>query len=97
MGVGRGAELLAQERIVGKQAAVALREPFTRIATAATPLLDCPDPAVVTATEELLNATGNVADTARLEEKLVAFGRVTRAATTPPLTRRERRRVRRSG
>ncbi|MFF2573553.1 hypothetical protein [Streptomyces sp. NPDC058084] len=39
--------------------------------------------AVVTATEELLNAAGNLEDTAHLEEKLAAFGR---AATAPPTT-----------
>ncbi|MFC7924754.1 hypothetical protein [Streptomyces cinereoruber] len=96
VGMGRGVELLAQERIVSKQAA-ALREPFTRIAAAAAPLLRCPDPALVTATEELMNAAGNLEDTARLEEKLAAFGRAARVATTPPPTRRERRRARRAG
>lgn len=97
VGLGRGAELLAQERIVSKQAAAALREPFTRIAAAAAPLLRCPDPALVTATEELMNAAGNLEDTARLEEKLAAFGRAAQAATAPPPTRRERRRARRAG
>ncbi|MFC8493006.1 hypothetical protein ACFUJU_19835 [Streptomyces sp. NPDC057235] len=96
VGMGCGAELLAQERIVSKQAAAALREPFTRIAAAAAPLLCCPDPALVTATEELVNAAGNLKDTARLEEKLAAFGRAARVATTPPSTRRERHRARRA-
>jgi hypothetical protein len=54
----------------------------------------CPDPALVTATEELMNAAGNIGDAARLEEKLAAFGR---AATAPPATWRERRRARRAG
>ncbi|MHC3391050.1 hypothetical protein ACLQ2E_16535 [Streptomyces lavendulocolor] len=76
------------------QAAAALREPFTRIAAAAAPLLRCPDPALVTATEELMNAAGNIEDAARLAEKLAAFGRT---ATAPPATWRERRRARRAG
>ncbi|MFJ8848551.1 hypothetical protein ACIRFF_37335 [Streptomyces cyaneofuscatus] len=97
VGFGRGAELLAQERIVGKQAAAALREPFNRIAAAAAPLLRCPFPDLVTATEELLGAAGSVTDTVRLEEKLAVFGRAVLAATTPPPTWRERRRARRSG
>ncbi|MFH8379293.1 hypothetical protein ACH4A7_38040 [Streptomyces cyaneofuscatus] len=97
VGAGRGAELLAQERIVGKQALTALREPFNRIAAAAAPLLRCSAPALVTATEELLSAAESVTDTVRLEEKLAAFGRASLEATTPPETRRERRRSRRSG
>lgn len=97
VGLGRGAELLAQERIVGKQAVAALREPFNRIAAAAAPLLRSPFPDLVTATEELLGAAGNVTDTVRLEEKLAVFGRAVLVATTPPPSRRERRRARRSG
>ncbi|MFD3883318.1 hypothetical protein [Streptomyces microflavus] len=82
---------------MGKQALTALREPFTRIATAAAPLLRCPAPALVTATQELLSAAESVTDTVRLEEKLEAFGRASLETTTPPPTRRERRRARRSG
>ncbi|MGA5559510.1 hypothetical protein [Streptomyces lavendulocolor] len=81
---------------MSKQAAAALREPFTRIAAAAAPLLRCPAPALVTAIEELMTAAGNIEDAARLAEKLAAFGRAARAATAPPATWRERRRARRA-
>ncbi|MFJ1959114.1 hypothetical protein ACIOGT_39445 [Streptomyces microflavus] len=74
-----------------------LREPFNRIAAAAAPLLRCPAPAVVTATEELLSAAESVTDTVRLDEKLAAFDQAAMVATTPPPTRRERRRAARSG
>ncbi|MFC9176811.1 hypothetical protein [Streptomyces sp. NPDC057107] len=97
VGLGRGAELLAQERIVGKQAVAALREPFNRIAAAAAPLLRCPFPELVTATDELLGAAGSVTDTVRLEETLAAFNRAVLGATTSPPSRRQRRRARRSG
>ncbi|MEU0659420.1 hypothetical protein [Streptomyces lavendulocolor] len=76
-GPGRGAELLAQERIVSKQAAAALREPFTRIAAAAAPLLRCLDPALVTAAEELMNAAG-ISRTPR------AWRRSSRRSAGPP-------------
>ncbi|MDV9187674.1 hypothetical protein R6L23_05485 [Streptomyces sp. SR27] len=82
---------------MSKQAAAALRKPFTRMAAASAPLLRCPDPAVVTATEELMSAAGNLEDTSLLEEKIAAFGRAVQAATAPPATWRERRRARRAG
>ncbi|MBB4981141.1 hypothetical protein [Streptomyces nymphaeiformis] len=44
-----------------------------------------------------MNAAGNLEDTARLEEKLAAFGRAAQAATVSPATRGERRRARRAG
>ncbi|MFE0777107.1 hypothetical protein [Streptomyces sp. NPDC058861] len=97
VGMGRAAELLGRERIVSKQTAAALQAPMTRAAAAATPLLRCPDPAVVTATEELLNALQDVEDTVRLEEKLHAFGRAVNAATAPPLSWWRRLRARRTG
>ncbi|MFT9671490.1 hypothetical protein ACMZ5F_28780 [Streptomyces rhizosphaericola] len=60
-------------------------------------MLRSPFPDLVTATEELLGAAGNVTDTVRLEEKLAVFGRAVLVATTPPPSWRERRRARRSG
>ncbi|MFJ6691577.1 hypothetical protein [Streptomyces sp. NPDC091294] len=70
MGFGRAAELLSRERVASKQTVAAVREPLTRAATAAAPLMRCSDPAVVTATEQLLNALSDVEDTARLEAAL---------------------------
>lgn len=83
VGFGRAAELLSRERVASKQTVAAVREPLTRAATAAAPLMRCSDPAVVTATEQLLNALSDVEDTARLEAALEAFGRAVNAATVP--------------
>ncbi|MBL3670730.1 hypothetical protein JL475_33150 [Streptomyces sp. M2CJ-2] len=47
----------------------------------------CSDPAVVTATEQLLHAMGDVENTARLEAALEGFGRAVNAATAPRLSR----------
>jgi hypothetical protein len=79
VGFGRAAELLGREQVASKQTAAAVREPLTRAATAA-PLMRCSDPAVVTATEQLLNALSDVENTARLETALEAFGRAVNAA-----------------
>jgi cysteine sulfinate desulfinase/cysteine desulfurase-like protein len=89
---GRAAELLSREREASKQTVAAVREPLTRAATAAAPLMRCSDPAVVTATEQLLNALSDVEDTARLEAALEAFGRAVTAATAPHLSWWARRR-----
>ncbi|MEU2900755.1 hypothetical protein ACWC4E_32220 [Streptomyces sp. NPDC001273] len=97
VGFGRAAELLSRERVAGKQSAAAVREPLTRAATAAAPLMRCSDPAVVTATEQLLNALSDVEDTARLETALDAFGRAVNAATAPRLSWWARRRAVRAG
>jgi hypothetical protein len=83
VGFGRAAELLSRERVASKRIVAAVREPLTR--AAATPLMCCSDPAVVTATEQLLNALSNVEDTARLETAPAAFGRAVDAATAPRL------------
>ncbi|MFJ4519227.1 hypothetical protein [Streptomyces sp. NPDC088816] len=96
LGFGRAAELLSQERVASKQTAAAVREPLTRAATAAAPLMRCSDPAVVTATEQLLNALPDVEDTARLEAALAAFGRAINAATAPRLSWWVRRRAART-
>jgi hypothetical protein len=86
VGFGRAAELLSRERVASKQTVAAVREPLTRAATAAAPLMRCSDPAVVTATEQLLNALSDVEDTARLEAALETFGRAVNAATAPRLS-----------
>jgi hypothetical protein len=97
VGFGRAAELLSRERVASKQSAAAVREPLTRAATAAAPLMRCSDPAVVTATEHLLNALADVEDAARLEAALEAFGRAVNAATAPRLSWWARRRAARTG
>lgn len=96
VGFGRAAELLSRERVASKQSVAAVREPLTRAATAAAPLMRCSDSAVVTATEQLLNALGNVEDSVRLEAALGAFGRAVNAATAPPLSWWARRRAART-
>ncbi|KOT49914.1 hypothetical protein ADK43_34920 [Streptomyces rimosus subsp. rimosus] len=86
VGFGHAAELLSRERVASKQSAAAVREPLTRAAaTAAGPLMRCSDPAVVTATEQLLNALADVENTARLEVALEGFGRAVNAATATRL------------
>ncbi|MCE0447069.1 hypothetical protein LT493_29605 [Streptomyces tricolor] len=97
VGFGRAAELLSRERVASKQTVAAVREPLTRAATAAAPLMRCSDPAVVTATEQLLNALSDVEDTARLEAALEAFGRAVNTATAPQLSWWARRRGGRAG
>ncbi|AJE87491.1 hypothetical protein SLNWT_7115 [Streptomyces albus] len=74
VGFGRAAELLSRERVASKQTVAAVREPLTRAATAAAPLMRSSDPAVVSATEQLLNALSDVENTAGLEAALEAFG-----------------------
>ncbi|MEV5658268.1 hypothetical protein [Streptomyces sp. NPDC052291] len=93
VGLGRAAELLSRERVASKQIVAAVREPLTRAGTAAAPLMRCSDPAVVTATEQLLAALASVEDTARLEAALEAFGRAVNAATAPRLSWWARRRA----
>ncbi|MFD6326907.1 hypothetical protein ACFWOL_29585 [Streptomyces sp. NPDC058442] len=97
VGFGRAVELLSRERVASKQNAAAVREPLTRAATAAAPLMRCSDPAVVTATEQLLNALTDVENTARLQAALEAFGRAVNAATAPRLSWWARRRAVRAG
>ena len=96
VGFGHAAELLSRERVASKQSAAAVREPLTRAATAAAPLMRCSDSAVVTATEQLLNALGDVENTARLEAALEAFGRAVNAATALRLSWWARRRAART-
>ncbi|MFD9503036.1 hypothetical protein [Streptomyces sp. NPDC060035] len=85
VGFGQVAELLSRELWFTKQTAVAaVREPLARVA-AAGPLVWSSDPAVVFATEQLLQATAEMENTARLEEALAAFGRAVNTATTPGL------------
>ncbi|MFD6113981.1 hypothetical protein ACFWG0_28285 [Streptomyces yangpuensis] len=60
VGFGQAAELLSRERVASKQTAAAVREPLTRAATAAAPLMRSSDSDVVTATEQLPNALAPV-------------------------------------
>ncbi|GGW82638.1 hypothetical protein GCM10010350_79250 [Streptomyces galilaeus] len=96
VGFGRAAELLSRERVASKQTVAALREPLTRAAIAAAPLMRSSDPAVATATEQLLNALGNMENTAHLETAMEAFGRAVNAATAPRLSWWARRRATRT-
>ncbi|WP_055607284.1 hypothetical protein [Streptomyces prasinus] len=96
VGFGRAAELLSRERVASKQSAAAVREPLTRAATAAAPLMRCSDPAVVTATEQLLNALTDVENTACLESAMETFGRAVNAATAPRQSWWARRRAART-
>jgi transposase len=57
--MGPAAELLSGDLRTTKQTEAAVREPLARAAAAATPLMRYPDPAVATATEQLLNACGD--------------------------------------
>jgi hypothetical protein len=93
VGIGQATEILSWDRRASKQAAAAVPEPLTRVATAAAPLMRYPDPAVATATEQLLNACGDVENTERLEVALTAFGQAVRAATAPRLSWWARRRA----
>ncbi|MFF4391840.1 hypothetical protein ACFY0G_34445 [Streptomyces sp. NPDC001552] len=93
VGFGQAAELLSRERVASKQTVAAVREPLIRAATAAAPLMRSSDPAVVTATEQLLNALSDVENTARLEAALEAFGQAVNAATAPRLSWWARRRA----
>lgn len=97
VGFGRAAELLSRERVASKQTAAAVREPLTRALTAAAPLMRCSGPAVVTATEQLLNALSDVENTARLEAALKTFGQAVNAATAPQQPWWARRRGGRAG
>lgn len=97
VGMGQAAELLSRDRRASKQNAAAVREPLTRVATAAAPLMRYPDPAVATATEQLLGACGDIENTERLEAALEAFGQAVRAATAPRLSWWARRRAARVG
>lgn len=96
VGFGQAAEVLSRERVASKQIVSGVREPLTRAATAAAPLMGCSDPAVVTTTEQLLNALWDVEDTARLEAALATFGRAVNAATAPRLSWWARRRAART-
>ncbi|PNG17892.1 hypothetical protein [Streptomyces cahuitamycinicus] len=57
----------------------------------------CSDPAVAAATEQLLNACGDVENTACLEAAMEAFGQAVRAATAPRPPWWARRRAVRAG
>ncbi|MDX2822700.1 hypothetical protein Sipo8835_39525 [Streptomyces ipomoeae] len=80
--MGQAAELLSRERRASKHAAVAVREPLTRVVAATATLMRYPDPAVAAVTEQLLGAYGDVENEARLE----AFGQAVCTATAPRLS-----------
>ncbi|MFD5063528.1 hypothetical protein [Streptomyces sp. NPDC058394] len=94
VGFGHAAELLSRERRATKHTLAGLREPLTRAATAAAPLVRCSHPTVVTATEHLLNAFADMENTTRLEVALEGFGAAVNAATAPRLSWWTRRRTR---
>ncbi|MFJ4622439.1 hypothetical protein [Streptomyces sp. NPDC088812] len=56
VGMGQAAELLSRDRRASKQNAAAVREPLTRVATAAAPLMRSTDAPVAATTEQLLGA-----------------------------------------
>lgn len=96
VGMGQAAELLSRDRRASKQNAAAVREPLTRVATAAATLMHSTDAAVAATTEHLLNACGDVENTERLEAAMEAFGQAVRAATAPRLSWWARRRAARA-
>ncbi|MGW9400635.1 hypothetical protein [Streptomyces sp. NPDC055642] len=93
VGMGQAAELLSWDRRATKQTVAAVRVPLARAAAAAAPLMRYPDEAVAAATEQLLNACGDVENTVRLQAALEAFGQAVRAATAPRLSWWARRRA----
>ncbi|MEV7001738.1 hypothetical protein AB0N62_29125 [Streptomyces sp. NPDC093982] len=96
VGMGQAAELLSRDRRASKQNAAAVREPLTRVATAAATLMGSTDTAVAATTEQLLNACGDVENTERLEAAMQAFGQAVRVATAPRLSWWARRRAARA-
>lgn len=93
VGMGQAAEILSWDRRASKQNAAAVREPIARVAAAAAPLMRYPHAAVAAATEQLLNACGDVENTERLEAAMEAFGQAVRTATAPRLSWWARRRA----
>ncbi|WP_446044689.1 hypothetical protein [Streptomyces olivaceus] len=63
----------------------------------AVPLIRCFDPAVVTATEQLVNPLTDVEATAHIKAALEAFGRAVNDATAPQQSGGTRRRGGRAG
>ncbi|MFJ3673827.1 hypothetical protein ACIPSE_46035 [Streptomyces sp. NPDC090106] len=96
VGMGQAAELLSWDRRASKQNAAAVREPLSRAASAAAPLMRSTDAAVAATTEQLLSACGDVENAERLEAALEAFGQAVRAATAPRLSWWVRRRAARA-
>ncbi|MFG3182131.1 hypothetical protein [Streptomyces nigra] len=80
---GAAARLGLQEIHANKTALAALREPMLRIHAAAASFMHHPDQRVVDTTKELLSATGDISNTARLEAALAAFGQAVALVTEP--------------
>ncbi|MFE2610712.1 hypothetical protein ACFXDI_47115 [Streptomyces mirabilis] len=83
VGFGGAAELL--RRTGGQQADRGRRAEGRLPGLAAAPLVRCSDPAIVTATEQRLNALADVENTAPLAA-LEAFGRAVNATAAPQLS-----------
>lgn len=95
-GLGEAARMSLRETHANKTAVAALREPMARVHETAAPLLSHADERVVEATNELLEAVGDVKNSARLDAALAAFGRAVVAATEPRPSRWARLRTRMS-
>ncbi|MGW4087061.1 hypothetical protein ACWEGS_28915 [Streptomyces sp. NPDC004822] len=95
-GLGEAARLSLREAHASKAALAALREPLVRVHEAAGPFLLHADERVVEATNDLLEAVGDIKDAARLDAALDAFGRAVVAVTEPAPSRWARLRTRMS-
>ncbi|WFB83762.1 MULTISPECIES: hypothetical protein [Streptomyces] len=95
-GLGEAARLSLREAYASKTALAALREPMVRVHETAAPFLRHADERVVQATNELLEAVGDVNDAARVDAALAAFGRVVAAVAEPAPSRWARLRYRMS-
>ncbi|MDT0485276.1 hypothetical protein [Streptomyces doebereineriae] len=96
VGMGEAARLSLRESYASKTAVAALREPMARVYEVAAPFLRHADGRVVEATNDLLEAVGDVKDSAKLDAALSAFGRVVVAVTEPRPSRWARLRNRMS-
>jgi hypothetical protein len=95
-GLGEVARMSLRETHASKTALAALREPMIRVHETAAPFLRHADERVVEATNELLEAVGDVKNSARLDAALAAFGRVVVAVAEPRPSRWARLRNRMS-
>ncbi|PNG22329.1 hypothetical protein [Streptomyces cahuitamycinicus] len=93
---GAAAQLGLREIHANKTSLAALREPLVRVHEAAAPFLRHADQRVVTATNELLAAVGDIKDRTRLEAALAAFGQAVVAVADPRPSLWARLRSRRS-
>ncbi|MFD7505439.1 hypothetical protein [Streptomyces sp. NPDC059850] len=82
-GLGEAARMSLRQAHASKTALAALRAPMIRVHETAAPFLRHADERVVEATNELLEAVGDVKNSARLDAALAAFGRVVVAVAEP--------------